>query len=325
MTKTEIKENRKANNKATMSEDGPKSTRAGVALPRRSFISDMPDRGLFLVIAVVGFSAILYFKTRVFDSETIAAGAVVAMILYGWIAYMIPTVHMRLDRLGDNFYYLGFIYTLASLSAALLQLRAGADDFNAILGSFGIALITTIVGIAGRVIFVQMRSEFDDAEPKVRQEILEAASSLKAQLLASVSEFEIYRAAVKQAVEEQIKTDLGRPTAAAEDQIERIRKLAENAADRMDKAFNAYDSQVGRLKTIFDRLIETTENAFGRLGELELPLDEYRAKLQKFVEELDYYAGVMGQIVDSAKRSSAPRERRRWWKPWRSRPGRERA
>jgi hypothetical protein len=34
---------------------------------------------------------------------------------------------MRLDRLGDNFYYLGFIYTLASLTAALLQLRGGIE------------------------------------------------------------------------------------------------------------------------------------------------------------------------------------------------------
>ena len=48
---------------------------------------------------------------------------------------------------GDNFYYLGFIYTLASLSAALVELRTGINS-TAILGAFGVALITTIVGIA---------------------------------------------------------------------------------------------------------------------------------------------------------------------------------
>lgn len=59
----------------------------------------------------------------------------------------IPAVSLRLDRLGDNFYYLGFIYTLASLSAALVELRTGINS-TAILGAFGVALITTIVGIA---------------------------------------------------------------------------------------------------------------------------------------------------------------------------------
>lgn len=286
------------------------------ALPRRSFISDMPDKGLFLAVAVGGFTAIVYLKTRFFDPEMVAAGAVAAMILYGGIAYLIPAVHMRLDRLGDNFYYLGFIYTLASLSAALLQLRGGADNFNAVLGSFGIALVTTIVGIAGRVVFVQMRSELDEAESRVRQEVLDAASDLKGQLLASVKEFEVYRAAIQRAVQEQIRTKVEEPAVAAEDQIQRIRDLAESAADRMDKAFSAYDQQVNRLKQIFDQLAEVTEKTVRRLGEVNLPVDEYRSRLRDFVAELDSYAQAMGDIVYSAKQSAENSPRRRWWRPW---------
>ena len=87
----------------------------------------------------------------------VAGSAVALMVAYGLIAYRIPDVQIRLDRLGDNFYYLGFIFTLASMSAALIQLRA-EPNIEAILGSFGIALITTIVGVAGRVLFTQMRT-----------------------------------------------------------------------------------------------------------------------------------------------------------------------
>jgi hypothetical protein len=116
---------------------------AARSLPRRRFFSDMPDRGLFAAVVVLGFPLIIGLKLYEFDARLVAAFAVALMIAYGVIAYKIPAVHVRLDRLCDNFYYIGFIFTLASMSAALLQLTRGAD-IEALLGSFGIALFTTI-------------------------------------------------------------------------------------------------------------------------------------------------------------------------------------
>ena len=98
--------------------------RAQRTLPRRRFFSDMPDKGLFAVVAVLGFAGILLLKVNGIDADMVAAGAVFLMIAYGFFAFQFRRVRLRPDRLGDNFYYLGFVYTLASLSAALLQLRA---------------------------------------------------------------------------------------------------------------------------------------------------------------------------------------------------------
>src|SRR5215204_6054768 len=125
---------------------------AARTLPRRRFFDDMPDKGLFALVALVGFAAIILLKTNTrIASEIIAALGVGAMLLYGFAAFRLPTVQIRPDRLGDNFYYLGFIYTLASLSAALIQLRS-EPQIEELLGNFGIALITTVVGVAGRVL-----------------------------------------------------------------------------------------------------------------------------------------------------------------------------
>ena len=144
-----------ANNKAEepTRQDGAETRldRAQQTLPRRRFFSDMPDKGLFAVVAVLGFAGILISKVRGYDADAVAGAAVTLMVVYGFVAFQYRRVRLRPDRLGDNFYYLGFIYTLASLSAALLQLRAGAR-IEELLGSFGIALFTTIIGIAGRVL-----------------------------------------------------------------------------------------------------------------------------------------------------------------------------
>src|SRR5215467_1091896 len=101
----------------------PTSRHSAGGLPRRRFLNDMPDKGLFGFVAVFGFVTIIALKLNNYDADIVTGLAVALMVGYGLIAYRIPEVHIRLDRLGDNFYYLGFIFTLASLSTALIQLR----------------------------------------------------------------------------------------------------------------------------------------------------------------------------------------------------------
>jgi hypothetical protein len=237
----------------------------GVArlLPRLRFIHDMPDKGLFAGVAAVGFAAIIALKVNQFSPETVSAFAVALMLIYGAVAYRFPLVRLRLDRLGDNFYYLGFIYTLASLSAALVELRSGIDS-SAILGAFGIALVTTIVGIAGRVIFVQMRSEIDDVEQVIRQEILEASTHLKGQLSAALNDLDTFRTGVRQAANDSLQEN----TDHAKAHIAKISSVAEEAAARINDAFSARQLQgqtqldlISRTSTAVDQLIRRIETS----------------------------------------------------------------
>lgn len=89
-----------------------------------------------------------------------AAVAAVAIILVVGVIYHWNT-HSVEDRqiAGDNLYYLGLLFTLVSLILALLQLFVinpeGAIDDRAyrLIGNFGVALISTVVGILARIIF----------------------------------------------------------------------------------------------------------------------------------------------------------------------------
>jgi hypothetical protein len=182
----------------------------------------MPDKGLFGFAATFGFPIIVALKLQGINSDVVAAGAVALMVAYGLLAYRMPDVKLRLDRLGDNFYYLGFIYTLASMSAALLQLRQGYE-IDALLGNFGIALTTTIVGVVGRVLFVQMRSENDEVEQMVRRDLITASNDLRAQLNVCLRDFETFHTSVLQATAEK----LNRATEIAEAQAGKIAGAAQ--------------------------------------------------------------------------------------------------
>jgi hypothetical protein len=266
--------------------------RAQRTLPRRRFFNDMPDKGLFALVAVLGFAAILLLKVRGIDTDLVAGGAVVLMVAYGFIAFQFRRVRLRPDRLGDNFYYLGFVYTLASLSAALLQLRGGAR-IEELLGSFGIALFTTIVGIAGRVLFVQMRGDIDDVEDEVRRNLLSTSADLRAQLNITLAEFETFHTGVQQAARKAAEQS----TTAAQDAISNISRVANAAAENIDKAFaheaeklHSFEQAVLRIEKglkdltteMSDRVYDLSDNLERMVGQLAVAIDLISRRKPKF-------------------------------------------
>jgi hypothetical protein len=261
--------------------------RAQRTLPRRRFFSDMPDKGLFAAVAVFGFGAIFFIKVRGFDADFVAIGAVVLMIAYGFIAFQFRRVQLRPDRLGDNFYYLGFIFTLASLSAALLQLRTGArmDD---LLGSFGIALFTTIVGVAGRVLFVQMRGDIDEVEDDVRRDLLSASADLRAQLSATLAEFETFHTGVQQAARKAAEQSL----TATQDGIASISRVANAAGENIDRAFTRESEKVHTLEQTTSRIEKGLKNLTTEMGDRFRDIED---SLQRMVAELSVAVDVLSK------------------------------
>jgi hypothetical protein len=325
---------------ATVHHTNDRLERAARLLPRRRFFSDMPDKGLFGLVALVGFAAICALKRDGYDADLIAVLAVAVMFGYGAIAYHMPVVQMRLDRLGDNFYYLGFIYTLASLSAALLQLRSGVQ-IELLLGSFGIALVTTIVGIAGRVLFVQLRSDLDDIEDRTRRDLAAGSADLRAQISASVREFETFRTGLLQT----LKETTAECTRATKYQVGQIDALARSAAQQISGAFEANRLQSERLnetmQTVAKAVERTSQAAFEanrlqcervnesmhnvakaveqtsvRVAAMELPSDRLSSQLATFAQELEALLHRLGAVIDDIARRSVP-PRRRWYWPYR--------
>jgi methyl-accepting chemotaxis protein len=259
---------------------GRQSTAAG--LPRRHFLNEMPDKGLFGFVAVFGFGLIIALKLYDYNSDIVAGLAVALMVVYGLIAYRIPDVHIRLDRLGDNFYYLGFIFTLGSMSAALIQLRNN-PNIEAILGSFGIALFTTIVGVAGRVLFTQMRTEIDEVEALVRRDVLEAANNLKAQLSLSLRDFQTFHQSVHQVSTET----LSRIDAAIDKEVSQVGNAARLVAEQVSEAFKANQTQAQALLKAIADISASVEELTKRLASVELPTERIQRQLGSMGDELE--------------------------------------
>ena len=115
---------------------------------------------------VLGIGFLLIILANVFSwggwPPAIALGLL--MVAHGCVAYR--NQHVSPDTKGDGFYYLGLLFTFASLVSALIAFDwSGIGDASNIdmpIRDFGVALVTTIVGLGGRVLFTMRQDSPGD-------------------------------------------------------------------------------------------------------------------------------------------------------------------
>src|SRR5499433_2852337 len=88
---------------------------------------------------------------------TMTAVVVGLMLVYGILVWIRSRTPYASEADGETFYYLGFIYTLATLVATFAPLLNSTErpESRQVLGLFGLGLVTTFVGLAGRIVFAQ--------------------------------------------------------------------------------------------------------------------------------------------------------------------------
>src|SRR5216683_2615784 len=108
---------------------------------------------LFGAFAVIGGISILAAHALLPEARWPAAiFAVLLMLAFGFSEYWYK--QGQEDRLGDNLYYLGLTYTLVSVAHALYAFT-GVANVDRLVSDFSVALLTTLVGIVGRVLLYE--------------------------------------------------------------------------------------------------------------------------------------------------------------------------
>ena len=102
---------------------------------------------------------------------TMTALVVGLMLVYGFLLWIRSRTAYASETDGETFYYLGFIYTLATLVAAFAPLLNSPErpQSRHVLGLFGLGLITTFVGLAGRIVFAQTAPGLAQPEDDARR------------------------------------------------------------------------------------------------------------------------------------------------------------
>jgi len=294
---------------AVQEETPPPATIAPVAIATaaasgapatRSFLGAMPDKGLFLLFAFGGFALVVAMKSRGAEPLHAAGAAVAVLLVYAIVGWRIAHYRRNPDRLGENCYYLGFLYTLASLSAALMEFQkatgGNVTEIEQIVSDFGVALFSTIAGIAARVALMQIRRDADDADDELRNDFAAISARLRDSLRGSVDDAEAFRARMRDTLAHKMEAvvrenadalrSISAETAtlvAGIEELARRLSAAEIPQDLLVRQFDALQARVGAIA-----------DGFGRAAEADGQRNEAAAKL---VREL---ASAQERIANAA-------------------------
>lgn len=272
--------------------------------PVLAFVDRLAERGLidrfgFLSFAFGGALLIIFAKAVGVGAIVVALLAVAAIGAYAALVQTSGTGRLRGDQAGDNCYYLGLIYTLASLAYAIFTFNP-ADTATTIIQGFGVALATTIVGLVLRVYFNQSRPDIAEAETSARLELAAASGKLKAELSRSVVSMNDFSRQTRQSLEElrdELVTSLQAVKAGAEQVVQEMTERATSAViDNSDAAI----ARAKKLATATDKVVSGMESHVTSLSGLEGAQAQISASLQALEAAAGRSQAILEHLVEQS-------------------------
>jgi hypothetical protein len=136
---------------------------------------------VFFFFTLAGVAYIVLSKLYDVPAAAVTLAPVLLMLAYAGMIIFAVGLRLRDDQTGDNFYYMGFIFTLTSLAVSLYQ-YSSSGSVDEIVRNFGIAVASTITGIALRIFFNQMRRDPVEIEHYSRLELADASRRVRREL-----------------------------------------------------------------------------------------------------------------------------------------------
>ncbi|MEY8199081.1 MAG: hypothetical protein RPS47_07565 [Colwellia sp.] len=257
-------------------------------------------RNLFIISVITGLP-VLYLFTGL---PQLVAVATLQLIYY------FACKHYKFDQVktGDSSYYLGFMLTLLALFLSFTPSINNEFSFNAdeILGNFGVAISSTILGIFLRIIEVNYYSNDDIDINKANADVTEALRNFSSRIRVIEKDFsDISSSLVKSYSESlgQIKKEGD--------------ELISESQTRNQKLKADLDLQRGEIRTSFDSLVNSLEKrsleyfdqhtkgiediTSNYQSESNLVIDE---KMKYFFDVIESYSGKTNDLFDSFSKIS---------------------
>jgi hypothetical protein len=226
-------------------------------------------------------------------------GLVFPLIVMGIYAFLGWKHTTRLDerlQFADSVYYLGFLFTLVTLALALIYLGTSSDwervPLEELIGRFGLALATTIIGLAIRVAWVNATSDRSNAREDSELALVQAAEAFRLQLEQSSEAFKSLN-----------DTYLDELQRAAVTSSETFQSHAESSTQALTGALNSVTEAVDGSAEAYTTKFQE------RMSNFALPDEWIREAISepvtKISNSLDLVYGEIETVIESQKRLAA--------------------
>lgn len=229
------------------------------------------------------------------------------------------------EVLGDNLYYLGFLFTLVSLSYTLYKYSSVANEIDIIIQNFGLGLATTLIGLVGRVYFNQSANDPVLYENAIRMSLAEASANLIGETAKIRTDLMVLKTSIQQSVDEGVEASLKafantivEVTDTAKQKIEdnnkqfggavveisnNLLKTSTNLNDATNDVLSTIASNVSNFNQTSISFILALKELIGKIEKLE-PLDatinsKFSEPLERFKNEVNALTISLSEPKDS--------------------------
>lgn len=253
---------------------------------------------LFLIAAfLVGASGTIALKLTTAPVLVVAAFPLLILLAYVGACFTTQSLRIEPETIGDNCYYLGFLFTLTSLAVTLYQIRdvtgAGtmADDdlIPLVISGFGVALSSTIAGVFLRIILMQIRPDIVARDREARIDLSHAARDFRTTLAnisrdvkASAIEGNQRTAERNQKIEEATEKHLKEADALLKNQSEAFDATLKDFTKRLSSEMtDTIKTEVAQAVASIRGPIDKTSDSLDRLAEIQ---EESEVRIRKSVD-----------------------------------------
>lgn len=227
----------------------------------------------WLCATLAGVSALAYSSFSQFSPTVTILVLVVLLVAYAGYGYVLPKKHTV--QFADSLYYMGFLWALFALLAAFVIWPTPKLTTDAVLTTFGYALVTTFCGMLLRLVVIQFQGAHPDRLVHAQETIDRRVAALTQQIDEATMEFTSFR--------DRAASDLG---AMHHD-------LMRSLVDVRERLSEEYQKMTAIMSAGFE---SSLKDVLGRLAAIQFPQEILSAEVAKLVAAL----GKQGEDFEKA-------------------------
>lgn len=237
---------------------------------------------LALGFGLVGTSILTFGD---FNPLASMAPPIIAMVFYYLWFQDKSRLQSQVEQFADSFYYLGFLFTLGALAVSLIPwaFDSVAITPESVISKLGIALLTTIIGLGGRVYLTQFLASEEEAIADIQKKLRDGSRALAAELDLIVENFRDIRKKGSAELEAMI-----------EQSSQTMQKSIVAASAGLSKSLEDFNSAVKDLS--FD--LKSTKTT---VSDFRVSLSSTSASANQLMQELGTLANLAGTYQDRFK------------------------
>ena len=226
-------------------------------------------RAVFLTIFFLGVAIIFYVSADDTDNRyLLLVAGLVLMLTYGLYAFSFLE-SPNLNQIADSTYFLGFLFTLTSIAASLINLGDVNDQtITKVVSMFGFALSTTIIGLLTKILLENLKPSVSDLSDNTYNEFERTVSRFDLQLGSSADKFKSF--------EKLVLEQLGK-------HVEKITKQLDVIVEESTKKLNFHVEKSG--ESISNYMTESGKKFSDALNkasnEMDLPTDFFTNQIKE--------------------------------------------